>query len=196
MTLFRFFLTWWGLIILGALDASLFVFLPFGTDAVVIYMCARDRELFWLYPLLTTAGSIVGAAVTYRIGVKIGDDGLARFVSKRQLERLRQRMKNIGAVTMGLSAVLPPPFPLTAFILTSGALKVPMERLLLIFAIARLFRFGTEAVLARRFGTSLLRMFESEPVQRIAVGLVIVAIAGTAITILRVWRTSTVQSRG
>ena len=196
MALLRFFLTWWGLIILGALDASLFVFLPFGTDAVVIYMCARDRELFWLYPLLTTAGSIAGAAVTYRIGVKIGDDGLARFVSKRQLERLRQRMKNIGAVTMGLSAVLPPPFPLTAFILTSGALKVPMERFLLIFATARLFRFGTEAVLARRFGTSLLRMFESEPVQRIAIGLVIVAIAGTAITILRVWRTSTVQSRG
>ena len=196
MALLRFFLTWWGLIILGALDASLFVFLPFGTDAVVIYMCARDRELFWLYPLLTTAGSIVGAAVTYRIGVKIGDDGLARFVSKKQLERLRQRMKNIGAVTMGLSAVLPPPFPLTAFILTSGALKIPMERFLLIFAVARLFRFGTEAVLARRFGTSLLRMFESEPVQRIAIGLVIVAIAGTAITILRVWRTSTVQSPG
>jgi membrane protein YqaA with SNARE-associated domain len=196
MSLFRFFLTWWGLIILGALDASLFVFMPFGTDAVVIYMCARDRKLFWLYPLLTTAGSIVGAAVTYQIGAKIGDDGLARFVPKRRLERFRTRLKEIGPVTMGLSAVLPPPFPLTAFILTSGALRVPMARFLLIFATARIVRFGTEALLAQRFGTSLLRIFESEPVQAVAIGLVIIAVVGTAITIVRVWRTSTVQSRG
>jgi membrane protein YqaA with SNARE-associated domain len=195
MALFRFFLTWWGLILLGALDASLFVFMPFGTDAVVIYMCARDRELFWLYPLLTTAGSIVGAAVTYRIGAKIGDDGLARFVSKRALERLRQRMKDIGAVTMGLSAMLPPPFPLTAFILMSGALKVPMTRFLLIFATARLVRFGSEALLARRFGTSLLQMFESDAVQAVALGLVVIAVAGTVIAIVRVWRSPTVQSR-
>jgi membrane protein YqaA with SNARE-associated domain len=195
MALFRFFLTWWGLVILGALDASLFVFIPFGTDAVVIYMCARNRELFWLYPLLTTAGSVAGAAVTYAIGAKLGDDGLARFVKKQQLERFRNRMKVIGPLTMGLPALLPPPFPMTAFILTSGALKVPQTRFLLIFAVARLIRFGIEALLARRFGTSLLRMFESEPVQRIAVGLVVVAIAGTAITVVRIWRSSTVQSR-
>ena len=195
MALFRFFLTWWGLIILGALDASLFVFMPFGTDAVVIYMCARDRKLFWLYPLLTTAGSIVGAAVTYQIGAKAGDDGLARFVSKGRLERLRRRMKDIGAVTMGLSALMPPPFPMTAFILTSGALKVPMARFLLIFAAARLVRFGTEALLARRFGTSLLQVFESEPVQGVALALVLIAVVGTTVTVVRVWRSSTVQSR-
>jgi membrane protein YqaA with SNARE-associated domain len=195
MARFGFLLTWWGLVLLGALDTSLFVFIPFGTDAVVIYMCARKRELFWLYPLLVTAGSLIGAAVTYGIGAKVGDEGLARFVSPRQLERFRTRMKDVGPLTMGVSAVLPPPFPLTAFILTSGALKVPIARFLLIFAAARLFRFGTEALLAQRFGTSLLRMFESEPVQRIAIGLVVVAIAGTAITIVRVWRSSKVQSR-
>ncbi len=188
---FRFFLTWWGLILLGALDASLFVFIPFGTDAVVIYVSARNRELFWLYPLLITAGSVIGAAVTYAIGAKLGDEGLGRFVSSRHLERFRTRMNEIGPLTMGLSAVLPPPFPLTAFILTSGALKVPLARFLGIFAVARLIRFGTEALLAQRFGTSsLLRLFESEPVQRIAIGLVVIAIVGTAITIVRAWRYS------
>jgi membrane protein YqaA with SNARE-associated domain len=192
---FRFFLTWWGLILLGALDASLFVFIPFGTDAVVIYMAARSRELFWLYPLLVTAGSIVGATVTYAIGARIGDEGLGRFVSARHIERFRTRMKDIGPLAMGLSAVLPPPFPLTAFILTSGALKVPLTRFLAVFAAARLVRFGIAALLARRFGTSLLRILESDVAQRIAIGLVVVAIAGTVATIVRVWRSSTVQSR-
>jgi membrane protein YqaA with SNARE-associated domain len=195
MALIRFFLTWWGLVILGALDASLFVFVPFGTDAAVIYLCARDRELFWLYPLLITAGSIAGAAVTYAIGVKIGDRGLARLVPARRLERFRARMKKIGTLTTGLSAVLPPPFPLTAFVLTSGALHVPLTRFLLVFGGARLLRFGTEALLARRFGTSLLRILETEPAQRVAIGLVIVSVVGTAITIVRVWRSPTVQSR-
>jgi membrane protein YqaA with SNARE-associated domain len=195
MALFRFFLTWWGLVILGALDASLFVFIPFGTDAVVVYMCARDRELFWLYPVLTTAGSIAGAVVTYAIGARIGDEGLGRLVPKRRLERFQNRMKTIGPLTLGLSAVLPPPFPLTAFILTSGALHVPMARFLLVFGVARLLRFGTEALLARRFGTSLLHVFESEVAQRMALGLVVVAVLGTAITLVRLWRSTKVQSR-
>jgi len=196
MTFVRFFLTWWGLVILGALDTSLFVFIPLGTDAAVIYLCARNRELFWLYPLLITAGSIAGAVVTYLVGGKIGDEGLSRFVSRRRLERLRERMKTIGALTTGLSAMLPPPFPLTAFVLTSGALRVPLTRFIVVFATARLVRFGTEALLARRFGTSLLRMLESEAAQRIAIGLVIVSVVGTAIAIMRVWRSPTVQSRG
>jgi hypothetical protein len=71
-----------------------------------------------------------------------------------------------------------------------------LTRFLIVFAVARLLRFGISALLARRFGTSLLRIFESEPAQRIAIGLVVVAIAGTALTIVRVWRSSTVQSRG
>jgi hypothetical protein len=38
-------------------------------------------------------------------------------------------------------------------------------------------------------------MFESEPMQRIAIVLVTIAIAGTAVAIVRIWRSSTVQSR-
>lgn len=190
MAPFRFFLTWWGLVLLGALDASLLVFIPFGTDAAVIYLAARNRELFWLYPLLTTAGSVAGALLTYAIGAKIGDQGLGRFMSKRQLERFRNRMKTIGALAMGLSAVAPPPFPLTAFVLTAGALKVPLARFLLVFTIARLLRFGIEAVLARRYGTALLQMLESDSAQRVVIGMVIVSVVGTAITVARVWQTS------
>jgi membrane protein YqaA with SNARE-associated domain len=192
---FGFFLTWWGLVLLGALDASLLVFIPFGTDAAVIYLCARNREWFWLYPLLVTTGSMAGAVVTYAIGARISEKALSRFVSARRLARFQARLKAVGPFAMGLLAVLPPPFPLTAFVLTSGALQVPMARFLAVFAAARLVRFGAEALLARRFGTSLLRILESEPAQRIVIGLVVVSIVGTAITIVRVWRSSTVQSR-
>jgi membrane protein YqaA with SNARE-associated domain len=166
------------------------VFIPLGTDAVVVYLCARNPSLFWLYPLLTAAGSVVGAAVTYLIGAKIGDDGLTRFVSKRRLERLRTRVKTIGAFTIGLFGLLPPPFPLTAFVLTSGALKVGITRFLLVFATSRVIRFGIEGILARRYGASVLRMLESDLAQQIVTALVIVSILGTVIGIARMWQTT------
>ena len=111
------------------------------------------------------------------------------------LERFRTRLQDIGPLAIGLSAALPPPFPLTALVLTSGALKVPFARFLAIFAAARLVRFGLGALLARQFGTSILRVFESDAMERVAVGLVVVAIAGTALTIVRVWRASRLPPR-
>jgi membrane protein YqaA with SNARE-associated domain len=186
-SLFRFFLTWWGAFLLGALDSSPFFFVPFGTDAVVIYLCARNRSLFWLYPLLTAAGSVVGATFAYAMGAKIGDAGLGRFVPARRLERLRTRVKRIGGFALGLTALLPPPFPMTPFVLTSGALKVGRRRFLLVFGTARVVRFGVEALLARRYGTSVIHLLESPVAERIAIGMVIVSILGTVLTIARVW---------
>ena len=109
---------------------------------------------------------------------------------QHRLERLRKRVKDIGAIPMGISAALPPPFPMTAFVLTCGALKVSRARFLTVVAIARLVRFGAEATLARRYGPSVVRLLESDAAQRILLGLVVVSVAGTVITIVRVWRST------
>lgn len=137
---------------------------------------------------MTAAGSVLGAAVTYLIGARVGDTGLSRFVATRRLERLRTRVKTIGALMTGLLALLPPPFPLTAFVLTSGALKVGRRRFLLVFGAARVIRFGIEGVLARRYGASVLRLLESDSAQRTVATLVIVSILGTIVGIARIWR--------
>ena len=51
--------------LLAAVDATMVFFLPFGVDTLVIYLAARNGMWFWLYPLLATAGSLTGAAVTF-----------------------------------------------------------------------------------------------------------------------------------
>jgi membrane protein DedA with SNARE-associated domain len=99
-------------------------------------------------------------------------------------------VKDIGAIAMGIWAGLPPPFPMTAFVLTCGALKVSRARFFTIFAIARLIRFGVEATLARRYGPSVVRLLESDTAQQIIIGLVVVSIAGTVLTIVRVWKST------
>src|SRR3954463_2248454 len=87
-----YFLTIPGIVAMGALDASMVFFLPLGIDFVVILMTARKPELFWLYPVLATIGSLIGAAGTFWVGKKAGEKGLARFVKPKRLERVKARV--------------------------------------------------------------------------------------------------------
>ena len=183
-----FFLTWWGAYVLAALDTSLLVFMPFGIDALVIYLAARDESFFWLYPVLATLGSLTGAAVTFWLGHKAGEVGLDRFVPERRLERIRAKVRRKGAVAMALPAILPPPFPLTPFILTCGALDVNKTRFFATFGVMRLLRFGTEALLARMYGRGILRVLQSDVFQNVVIGFIVVAVIGTMVSAALLWR--------
>jgi membrane protein YqaA with SNARE-associated domain len=193
-SIFGFFLTWWGAFLMAALDTSMLFFLPFGIDAVVIFLSARDEDLFWVYPILATAGSLTGAAVTFWIGRKAGGSGLERLVPGKRLERLKCKVNEHGAVAMAIPALLPPPFPLTPFILTCGALDVSRWRFFGTFGVVRLLRFGAEAVLARMYGRGILRVLQSEPFQMVVIGFVVVALVGTIASAVILWR-STHQKR-
>jgi membrane protein YqaA with SNARE-associated domain len=183
-----FFLTWWGAAVLAALDSSMLFFLPFGIDTVVIYLAARDESLFWIYPLLAAVGSVIGAAVTYWIGFKAGEVGLERLVPEHRLRRIRDRVKSSGAVAMAAAALLPPPFPLTPFVLTCGALKADRRLFLATFGMARLVRFGAEAGLARLYGRGIIRVFESDQFRQVITAFVWVAVIGTIVSAVLLWR--------
>ncbi len=188
MRLLGFFLTWWGAAVLAALDSSMLFFLPFGIDTVVIYLAARDETFFWMYPILAAAGSVIGSAVTYWVGFKAGEVGLERLVSENRLRRIRERVRSKGAVAMAAAALLPPPFPLTPFVLTCGALNVDRRLFLITFGVARLVRFGAEAGLARLYGRGIVRVFESQQFQTVITGFIWVAAIGTIISGVLLWR--------
>lgn len=190
MKLLGFFLTWWGAYLIAALDASMVFFLPFGVDAVVIFLSARDRSLFWVYPLLATAGSATGAAVTYWLGRKVGEVGLERYVPRGRRERLLSRVRDRGAIALALPALMPPPFPLTPFILTCGALRVRPRRFFVTFVVVRLLRFGIESVLALVAGAGILRVLRSDRFQAVIIGFIAVAVVGTIVSGVVLWRSS------
>jgi membrane protein YqaA with SNARE-associated domain len=185
-----FFLTWWGAFLMAALDTTLIFFLPLGVDAVVIYLAARDEQMWWAYPILATAGSLTGAALTFWIGRKIGDVGLERLVPQRRLQRIRCRVRDKGAVAMALPALLPPPFPLTPFILTCGALDVNKVKFFATFGAIRLLRFGIEAVLARIYGRGILRILQSDTFQAVVIGFIVIAVLGTILSAVLLWRST------
>lgn len=182
------FLSWWGTLFLAALDTTIFFFLPFGIDTLVIYQAARDEQSFWVYPLLATAGAVIGAAITFRIGRAAGDAGLERFVPRRRLDALRDRVRERGAIAIAVPALLPPPFPLTPFILTCGALEVSGWRFFSTFAAARLVRFGVEAFLADRYGVAVLRVLQAEWFRNVIIAFIAMAVVGTIASGWLLWR--------
>jgi membrane protein YqaA with SNARE-associated domain len=188
--LVRHFLTPSGLIILGVLDSSLIFFLPLGIDFAVIVLSARKPELFWMYALLATAGSVIGVAGTFWIGRKIGEHGLTRLVSPSRLRRVQNRVKERAAVSVGALAMIPPPFPFTAFVLTSGAIGAGAWTIFVSVAVARVLRFGTEGALAAIYGRQILRWMET-PIFEVFVGTLIgLAVVGTAVSAILVLRST------
>jgi len=171
-----------GVLFLGILDSTIVFFLPLGIDAVVILLAARHPQTAWLYPLLAATGSVIGSGVTYWAGRKIGEHGLSRFVPATRLEFARRQLRRHGAFTVAALALVPPPFPFTPFVLTSGALHFSRLRLFPLLAVARLARFGIEAALAVKYGNALTWWMQSGTF-KVAVGAFIaVAIVGTIVS--------------
>jgi len=163
-------------------------FLPAALDTAVIVMSARDKEMFWIYPLMAVIGSVVGSVITFLFGQKVGESGLKHFIPERKLAKVRQKIDNKGVVAMGMTAVLPPPFPLTPFVLTSGALGLDRRKFFLTLGAMRFLRFFAESLLALVYGRRILRWFQSDIFEYIIGGLMIVALVGTAITIVQMIR--------
>src|SRR3954467_3576551 len=116
-----YFLTVPGVVLLAALDSSVIFFLPLGIDFGIIILAARKPELFWLYAILATVGSVIGASLTFWIGRKVGEHGLSRLVNPSRLKKIERRVSERAAFSVGALAIIPPPFPFTAFVLASGA---------------------------------------------------------------------------
>ena len=189
-SLLSYFLTPGGLVLMGALDSSMVFFLPLGIDFVVIILSARHPELFWMYAPLATAGSVIGAGFTFWIGRKVGEHGLSRLIPPKRLERIQERVGQKAAVSIAALAIIPPPFPFTAFVLTSGAFRANAWAFFATLAAVRLLRFGVESALAARYGRRVLQVMES-PTFTVVIGVLIaLAVVGTIVSAVAVYRGS------
>ena len=189
-SLLGYFLTPAGALLMGALDSSLVFFLPLGIDFVVIVLAARHPELFWLYALLATAGALAGAAGTFWIGAKAGEAGLERIIKPTRLKRIQQRVNETAAYSVAALGIIPPPFPFTAFVLASGAFRVTPWPFFSMLAGVRLVRFGLEASLAAHYGRGILKWMESTTFQVIVGILIVLAVGGTILSGIALYRST------
>jgi membrane protein YqaA with SNARE-associated domain len=184
-----------GVPVLAALDSTLFFSLPFGIDAAVVLLSARLHAAAWIVPLLATAGSIVGAWLTFWMGQQIGEKGLDRFVDERRLDKVRDKIRKSGAFTLAVLDFIPPPFPFTAFVLAAGALEVRRATFFVTLAVVRIVRFGAETALAVHYGSSILGWMNSDLFHDVVFVFTVLALLLTVLSAVKLVR-STRDRRG
>jgi membrane protein YqaA with SNARE-associated domain len=179
-----------GVFVLGALDSTLFFNLPLGIDAAVVILAAQLGDLWWIAALLAVIGSVLGAALTFWMGKKIGEAGLDRWVPSRGLTQIRKRAREQGAIALAVLDLIPPPFPFTLFVLAAGALDVDARTFFVTLTACRVLRFGIEAALALIYGQRILSWLDSDLFHDIVGVFIVLAVVLTAISIARVIKTS------
>ncbi len=185
-----YFLTPVGMVVMGFMDASVVFFLPLGIDFVVILMAARKPDLFWLYTLLATIGSVAGAAMTFWIGRKVGEHGLTHFVDERRLRRISRKVSGGAGASLAVLAIIPPPFPFTPFVMTSGALGCNALSFLAVLTAMRAIRFGIESTLARRYGTGILEWMKTPSFKMVVGAFIALAVIGTVVSAIALVRST------
>ncbi len=184
-----------GVVVLAALDSTLFFSLPFGIDAAVIILSAQLHRLAWVVPLLATAGSIAGAWLTFWMGRVIGEKGLDRYVAPRRLKKVRKKIRDSGAVALAILDLIPPPFPFTPFVLAAGALEVKTSIFFITLVVCRLVRFGIEAALAVVYGPRILAWLDSDLFHDIVAFSIVAAGGLTIVSIVKLIRSTGTSGR-
>jgi membrane protein YqaA with SNARE-associated domain len=174
-----------GLLVLGILDSS-FLFAPLGNDVLVVALTARQRNLplMLYYAGMSTVGSVFGCLLVDVVFRKAGEKGLEKHLSRKRLEYVRRKVTDNAAWALVIASIAPPPFPFTPFVMAAAALQYPRRRLLAITGAARMVRFTALGVLAYFYGRRILKWAESDVVQWILIGVVVICAIGSVVSVV------------
>jgi membrane protein YqaA with SNARE-associated domain len=150
-----------GLFLVAVVDSSIVPLpIPGSTDLLLLLLVSHQGNP-WLFALAAIAGSILGGYTTWRLGRRGGEAALHRWVSARLRARIVDGVERHPVLAVFLPAVLPPPIPLSPFVLAAGALGVSRRRFLIVFATARSLRYGLIAWLAGVYGRHVVRLWNT-----------------------------------
>jgi len=151
-----------GLFALAIVDSSIIPLpIPGSTDVLLLLLVSHSGNP-WLLTACAIAGSVVGGYTTWQIGKKGGEAAMKRWISARMLKRVNTWVGSHPVLAVFLPAILPPPIPLSPFILASGALGVSRGRFLAAYSAARILRYSLVSWLAVRYGRQVVRLWNQE----------------------------------
>ncbi len=182
-----------GLFLVSIVDSS-FVPLPIPgvTDIMVVLYAAQHENLVLLIGS-ATVGSAIGGYVSYVIAHKGGVEFLERHVPKRIFRRVTYWMEHHAIISIALPAILPPPVPLSPFVLAAGALKMRLRTFMSAFTISRLLRHCIAAALGVVYGRQVLRVwkiFIDRYGAPVLIGFWTITLAAVGFALWRLWKTS------
>jgi len=173
----------WAVFVIAFVDAA-FVGIPM--DPLVAGYVYKFPERFWIFPLLASIGSALGCSILYLVGRKGGELLLEKRISKQRLDSIRLSFERHPFLALMFPAMLPPPTPFKAVVLSAGVFHMQyLEFLLAIFA-GRIVRFYLLAFLTLMFGPQIVHAVSTLFREHFA--LTVAAIAVLVLAVVLIYR--------
>ena len=184
--LFRFGLA--GLFLVSVVDSS-FVPLPIPgvTDILVILYAANHTNLILLVGL-TTVGSAIGGFLSHWAGQAGGMAFLEKHVSSRYLKPVQGWVENHAILSVAVPAILPPPVPLSPFVLVAGAVEMSRRKFMIAFTTSRFARHVIAAWLGIRYGKQVLHIWNQFSAKWAVTILVVFWTVTLLFTAIGIWK--------
>jgi membrane protein YqaA with SNARE-associated domain len=145
-----------GLILGGLVDNSA-IPLPGSEDILTVILSAGQKTLWPYYAFMATVGAVIGGYVTYQLARKEGKALLDRRLTTARARQVERAFAKWGFGAVLIPAMLPPPLPMTPFLLAAGAMQYSRGKFLAALAIGRAIRYTLLAFLAATYGRHILR---------------------------------------
>jgi membrane protein YqaA with SNARE-associated domain len=146
-----------GLFFIAILDSSP---LPTfgGLDILTAVLAASHRNPWYEYAATATAGSVVGAYITFRFARKAGSAYLDKKFKKGKVSRFLKLFKKWGTGSLVASTAIPFPTPTSMFFAAAGASDYPLTKFLIVVTLCRAARYFGIAFVASQYGRGLIRV--------------------------------------
>jgi membrane protein YqaA with SNARE-associated domain len=146
-----------GLFLLAILDSSP---LPTfgGPDILTAILAAAHRNPWYEYAASATAGSVLGAYLTFRIARSAGSAYLEKKFKRSKVTKFLKLFSKWGTGTLVASTAIPIPSPTSLFFAAAGVSDYPRSKFLVIVGLCRAVRYSAIAVVADRYGRHFIRV--------------------------------------
>jgi len=146
-----------GLFFLAILDS-----LPLptfgGPDILIAILAASHRNPWYEYAAVTTAGSVIGAYLTFRLARKAGEVYLHSKFGEGKVSAVLKVFKKWGTGTLVASTAIPFPFPTSMFFAAAGASNYRTSKYLAVITVSRAARYSAIAIAADLYGRHFVRV--------------------------------------
>jgi len=172
-----------GLLLVSIVDSS-FVPLPIpGVTDIMLIVYAAAHENVFLLVSVATAGSALGGLISHAVGQAGGMGFLHKHVPPKLLATVTHWMETHAILSVSLPAILPPPMPLSPFVLVAGAVKMSRKKFMWAFTLSRLVRHSLAVWLGVHYGRHVLhlwREFSAKWGMPVLIGMWVVILGVTA----------------
>jgi len=146
-----------GLFFLAILDGSP---LPTfgGPDILTALLAASHRDPWYEYATMATAGSVIGAYITFRIARGAGTAYLEKKFKKNRVAAVRRMFEKWGTGVLFASVAVPFPSPTSVLFAAAGASDYSLSKFLAIVATGRALRYSAIALVADIYGRHFIRV--------------------------------------